>query len=771
MRSKACLLLAILVILPAGLVRAGKTSHWVHTTEADFKDGAFKNVVATNLGDLKLSRQLKPLLEQDSRVAAVFSLAQAPDGTIYAGTGPEGVLLAVKDDKISTAAEIGPHASLFSLLVDSKGRLLIGTGGEKGEIYRLDKPGEKPTKIFDAEDVQYIWAMVETPDGNVYTATGPNGQLFQINPDGTNKVLLDSDENNFLCLLSDGKDFLYAGTDPNGLVYRVNRHTGEFFIVYDAPEGEISALARDAKGNIYAGTAAASDEETPEDTGAAEQVGRPESETHGSPIPSQPPGMPKPPEVPAPAPGEPLPIPKESHPMSMLILAEPGDGPGIGEEPPKSSPATRPTRSDGGASGGTHKQPSQPSNAPANGNAIYRIDPDGFVNEIFRQPVSVFSILEHDGALLVATGDNGDIYEVNPAAEETLALAKTDSKDVLCLLAAKDGRVFMGLANSGDVASMSRGYASDGTFTSPVLDAGQISRFGKVQLLGTLPAGSKLTISTRSGNVEETTAPGWSKWSDEIPAAEFTQIASPSARFFQYRLTFSSDAGQATPVVEEVNVAYQVPNLAPRVSSIRLTGVESDSDTAAGGTGKITIAWDASDPNEDELAYTLFFRNGTRSPWILLKDKLKDPTFDWDTHGAADGRYEIKVEASDANANPKGEGKTASRVSDPIVVDNTAPVIGDVSSRVSGGDATIRLKAADRTTTVAKLEYSVDSSENWQLVLPSDKIADSPEEAYEFVVGGLSGGAHQVRVRCTDAKGNRSFETVTVSIAGPATGR
>ena len=38
----------------------------------------------------------------------------------------------------------------------------------------------------------------------------------------------------------------------------------------------------------------------------------------------------------------------------------------------------------------------------------------------------------------------------------------------------------------------------------------------------------------------------------------------------------------------------------------------------------------------------------------------------------------MKVVASDANANPPGEGKTASRVSDPIAVDNTPPVIGDL---------------------------------------------------------------------------------------------
>ena len=39
------------------------TSHWTHTSEADFKAGTFKDVVATNLGDLRLSRAVKSLLE------------------------------------------------------------------------------------------------------------------------------------------------------------------------------------------------------------------------------------------------------------------------------------------------------------------------------------------------------------------------------------------------------------------------------------------------------------------------------------------------------------------------------------------------------------------------------------------------------------------------------------------------------------------------------------------------------------------------------------
>ena len=47
------------------------TGNESHTNEADFKNGTFQNVVATNLGDLKLSRAVKTVLEQDAKVSAV----------------------------------------------------------------------------------------------------------------------------------------------------------------------------------------------------------------------------------------------------------------------------------------------------------------------------------------------------------------------------------------------------------------------------------------------------------------------------------------------------------------------------------------------------------------------------------------------------------------------------------------------------------------------------------------------------------------------------
>ena len=71
---------------------------------------------------------------------------------------------------------------------------------------------------------------------------------------------------------------------------------------------------------------------------------------------------------------------------------------------------------------------------------------------------------------------------------------------------------------------------------------------------------------------------GWSKWTDEAPVTEFLQVQSPPARFLQYRLTFTSNGGKTTPVIEDVSVAYQVPNLPPQIKSIK---VQPDADPAA----------------------------------------------------------------------------------------------------------------------------------------------------------------------------------------------
>ena len=111
------------------------------------------------------------------------------------------------------------------------------------------------------------------------------------------------------------------------------------------------------------------------------------------------------------------------------------------------------------------------------------------------------------------------------------------------------------------------------------------------------------------------------------------------------------------------------------------------------------------------------------------------------------------------------KGADGRTVSDSIVVDHTPPVVGDLKWSINAsGDVVVNLKSIDRMTTVAGMAYSVDSSTDWQTVVPSDTSADSPEETYEFTIPAPAAGAHQITVRATDAQGNAAFETVNVTI-------
>lgn len=186
-------------------------------------------------------------------------------------------------------------------------------------MLRIDRPGDKPKEIFADDNVQYVWALVRTGDGTIYAATGPNGQVFQINPDGSHSELYKSAEDNITAMLSDGRDTLYLGTDPDGYVVRLNRKTKESFILYNAEESEITALAMDQQGNLFAATGEAGERQQQQPPQQPKQgQGRPEAENPSTPIPSNPsPAPPKPPPLPNPNPGEPKPIPKKAPCFSI----------------------------------------------------------------------------------------------------------------------------------------------------------------------------------------------------------------------------------------------------------------------------------------------------------------------------------------------------------------------------------------------------------------------------------------------------------------------
>ena len=239
------------ILATAAPALAVKTQHFTQTSADDFKKGTAHGVVATSTGQLRLSRQIDALLPKDRQFDSIQAMAEAPDGSITLAAFPDGEVMSLKDGKLTTLATFKDQ-TVTSLAYDTKGRLLIGVGGEQAKLQRIDKAGDKPTVVCEPTDAKYIWAIV--PDGDdVFLATGPSGGVFKVGPDGKAEDFADLAGDNVLCLTTD-KENLYAGTDGDALVYKIDRKTAKPYVLYDAGESEISALAWDSHGNLLAAT-------------------------------------------------------------------------------------------------------------------------------------------------------------------------------------------------------------------------------------------------------------------------------------------------------------------------------------------------------------------------------------------------------------------------------------------------------------------------------------------------------------------------------------
>jgi hypothetical protein len=172
--------------------------------------------------------------------------------------------------------------------------------------------------------------------------------------------------------------------------------------------------------------------------------------------------------------------------------------------------------------------------------------------------------------------------------------------------------------------------------------------------------------------------------------------------------------------------------------------------------GYRTIQWKASDPDGDALAYDVEFRPAGGSKWLVLRKDVRDSSYSFDSTSLPDGDYVFRVTATDAESNP-GDAKTTARESSPVRLDNTPPVIQEVSR----GASLLEVEVKDAGSPLAEAEYSVDARK-WARIEAKDGLSDSPVESYVIRLPREAGGGYLL-VRATDASRN----VATASFAAP----
>jgi hypothetical protein len=346
--------------------------------------------------------------------------------------------------------------------------------------------------------------------------------------------------------------------------------------------------------------------------------------------------------------------------------------------------------------------------------------------------------------------------------------------------------LFAASSNQGKLFRFGRELVTEGSYESPVRDARLIASWGRIWWRGD----GNIGLQTRSGNGERPDAT-WSEWSAVYREPAGNQIASPRARFIQWRTTLRASTTSSQTWMEDVSVAYLQRNVAPEVLSITLLPIgvglqampqppadpnieSSGLDPALFGAttqipprrlyqrGARSLQWQAEDRNGDALEYSLFYRALNEKTFRLLKDKLRDNFFTIDGATLADGRYVIKIVASDGPDNPPGKALAGERVSEPIDIDNTPPVVRAVSQPQKSAEALrLAFEVDDATGRVKRADVSIDGSP-WNPTFPDDGIADSARETYSIDLALLGPGEHTISLRAFDNSGNVGSVSVTV---------
>jgi hypothetical protein len=696
-----CVTLAATAVLLHG---AGPT-FWVVGTTAELLKGTSDGVLIDRSGTLSAGPRLTNVLT--STPAQIWCLAVGADNTLWAGTGGDGRVIRVRPGQREETVFDAGENNVFALAV--AGSRVYAATGPNGQVYVID--GNNPARPFFNPEEKYIWALAVDGTGRLWVGAGNPAVIYRVDANGTSHVVYKPPAAHVVSLLRDSSGRMLAGTESPGRLYRFDANDRPF-VLLDSGLTEVRAMALGANDTVYAAALSRSDEGG---SGTAEA----------------------------------------SSSVAAAMAASPSTQTGAASAASASSSAT-------------HRS------------VIFKIDSSGSWESFWESPDLIYDIaMESDGNLLAATGPDGRLYTIQ-ADREVFLHTGVDAKQIIRLVSEPGKQMSaMATANPGRLITLGPAAQSPATYISPVRDTKSASSWGTIRW----EAAGGVALFTRSGNTEKPDD-SWSDWAGPYTRKDGETIKSPPARFLQWKAVLTTGTSAPAPRLTSVTTAYLTRNTRPVVTSVTVhpPGVVfqrpfSSEDGAIAGLddavadsrkppgvdpnapatpplgrrmfqkGLQTIAWKAEDADGDRLTYSLLYRREGDTTWHDLRADLTDSIFVWDTTSVGDGRYTIKVVASDDSTNTPDRALKGERESDPIDVDNTPPVITTEVVRRPGG-LRLAVHVHDALSAILKVEYSVGSGP-WQLIYPIDGLADSPDEQYEIPVANEAEAA-RVIIRASD---------------------
>jgi hypothetical protein len=711
---------------------------WEIANAEAFGRGTLNGTEVDAEGRLRIAPEFRTVWGPDEGIVWAVA-ADGNGGTFVALSNPGRLLRIDAGGEASTWYEESTGGMLTALAPDGEGGAYIGISVIDGRVLHARGPDE--VELVGETDTVYVWALHVDESGTLWAGTGAPGQvLSRVAGEGWETALSTGDDP-VRCLTSLPGGTIVAGTGLEARVIRIGADGGPF-VLFDGDQDEIVSLATTDTGRIYALAA-----------GPRKKSG--------------PPG-----------PGPQAPRRNGASAEVVRVTPPPDPDEPEAEEAPEAGP----------------RPPSRPPRPTRPGGALYRLDPEGGYWKIWESSTELpFAVVaDAEGFPVIGTGERGRIVRMDPEGT-TARVLRFPSEMATALSVADDGRILVGGAMDARLAEIGPGYAEQAVFVSEGFDARSVSEWGRIRWDADRPSGTRVRVRVRAGNTAEPDET-WSPWIDvePDPVGSEAEIEAPPAQRLQVELTLEGTKKGSSPLVRSVEIFYQPRNRPPGIQEVKVNPpgeawlrapqqssasrgplVTDDPvarQTAAtfrprrgGGApvrksyepGARTFSWKAGDPDGDPLVYTLEIRREGETAWRPLADAIEDTFHSWDGRGLPDGHYRVRLTADDRKNNALGRGFAIHAVSDPFVVDNTPPSIGEVEVEATDEGFRIRFDATDPGGRIAAVELATDNG-SWSFLEPVDGVSDSDVESYEVVFPRAGGGSDEtdLRLRVTDVAGN-----------------
>jgi len=613
---------------------------------------------------------------------------------------------------------------------EADGTAFVGTGSPAA-VYRV-KDG-KASRIYECSEPQVL-SVLPLPDGSVLAGTAPRGIIFRVKPDGEATIFADLDASYVwdMRLGRDGK--VLCATGPGGLLVALD-DAGTPEELVNVAQKNLLCLAVAGDGTAYFGT----------QPDAFVYRMSPDGKTY----------------VLYDAPQDEVRDIVVGPDGVVYACTTGGEGTeGPPDEPTGDLVVSLPGRPEGASN-------------------IYRIEPGrGAAQVVALQARHFFCLALAGGRVVAGTGPGGRALAVESDGLVRI-VAEFDAVHVTTMAADADANVLVGTSNPGGLHVLGTARRTNGTFVSKPFDAGCLSRWGRLWWQGRAGEGAAVRVRLRTGVTGEPDE-HWSEWSEWSRDPAGAEPGLPMGRFAQISVELgAAPAAAAGPSLLELNASYRQVNRRPRILKLTVDDrpllKQSGEDNSAprnagrneeGEPGARRIAWEATDPNGDQLVYDLHYRGVDERAWKEVTTDLQGKNeFSWNTDRVPDGRYLLRLTASDRNVRPGPEALADVRVGTPLLVDNRRPTVVDLAARPRpDGSYDISGTARDEHSPITGIKCSRNAAD-WHTAFPTDGILDSPAEAFTFHTEVLAPGEHVFVFAATDANGNTGTGEVIVTVA------